>query len=108
MSILNGPLPDAIFAFSDTIALKVMEAAELKGLKIPENFSLIGYDNISFSALPRVDLTTVSQQKTHQGIIATERLLEKIRSASTDTTADILEAELRIRSSCAKNKKGGF
>ena len=108
MSVLSGPLPDAIFAFSDTIALKVLEAAELKGLKIPEDFSLLGYDNISFSALPRVDLTTVSQQKTQQGIIATERLLEKIRSSSTEITTDVLDAELRIRSSCAKNKKGGF
>jgi LacI family transcriptional regulator len=106
MSILTGPLPDAVFAFSDTIALKVMEAAEHHGLKIPEDFSLIGYDNISFSALPRVDLTTVSQQKFRQGIIATERLLEKINGTAAITT-DVLEAELKIRSTCANKSKGG-
>ena len=107
MAVLSGPLPDAIVAFSDTIALKVMEAAEIRGLKIPEDFSLIGYDNISLSALPRVDLTTVSQQKVLQGIIATERLLEKIEG-STEKTIDLLDSELKIRSTCAENQKGGF
>ena len=104
MSILAAPLPDAIIAFSDTVALKVMEAAEIRGLKIPKDFSLIGYDNISLSALPRVDLTTVSQHKFRQGIIATERLLEKI-DGNTEKTVDLLDSELKIRSTCAKNKK---
>ena len=99
--LLKGPLPDAIFAFSDMTALKVMEAAEEYGIRIPEDISLLGYDNIAFAALPRIHLTTVSQHKFQQSRIAVERLLEKI-NGSDELTADLLEPELIIRSTCAR------
>jgi len=81
-----------------------MEAAEIRGLNIPQDFSLIGYDNISFSALPRVSLTTVSQQKFRQGVIAVERLLQKIEG-NTEKTTDLLDSELKVRSTCAAKPK---
>ena len=99
--LLKGPLPDAIFAFSDITALKIMEAAEERGVRIPEDVSLVGYDNIAFTALPRIHLTTVSQHKFQQSRIAVERLLEKI-NGSDELTADLLEPELIIRSTCAR------
>lgn len=105
LEVLADPLPDAVFAFSDTIAMKIMEAAEIRGIRIPEDLSLVGYDNISFSALPRVHLTTVSQKKFRLGAIAAERLIEKIQGKQ-EITADVLDAELIIRSSCAKKKEG--
>ena len=105
LEVLADPLPDAVFAFSDTIAMKIMEAAEIRGIRIPEDLSLVGYDNISFSALPRIHLTTVSQKKFRLGAIAAERLIEKIQG-KPEVTADVLEAELIIRSSCAKKKEG--
>lgn len=101
LELLNGSLPDAIFAFSDITALKVLEAAEQCGVRIPEDLSLVGYDNIAVSGLPRIDLTTVSQHKFQQGRIAVERLLEKIAGSSEDTV-DLLEPELIIRSTCTK------
>ena len=99
----GGPLPEAIFAFSDVTALKIMEAAEERGVRIPEDVSLVGYDNIAFTALPRIHLTTVSQHKFQQSRIAVERLLEKI-DGSAENTVDLLEPELIIRSTCAKNQ----
>lgn len=105
LEVLADPLPDAVFAFSDTIAMKIMEAAEIRGIRIPEDLSLVGYDNISFSALPCVHLTTVSQKKFRLGAIAAERLIEKIQGKQ-EITADVLDAELIIRSSCAKKKEG--
>ena len=101
--LLKGPLPDAIFAFSDITALKIMEAAEERGVRIPEDVSLVGYDNIAFTALPRIHLTTVSQHKFQQSRIAVERLLEKI-DGSAENTVDLLEPELIIRSTCATNQ----
>lgn len=106
LKVLTDPLPDAIFAFSDTMAMKIMEAAEIRGIRIPEDISLVGYDNIALSALPRIHLTTVSQKKFRQGAIAAERLIEKIQGKQEETT-DILEPELIIRSTCTENKKGG-
>ncbi len=99
------PLPDAIVAFSDITALKVMEAAEECGVRIPQDVSLVGYDNISFAALPRIHLTTVSQRKFAQGRTAVARLLEQIREGRRQT-ADILRPELIVRSTCIQRKGG--
>ena len=104
LELFKGPLPDAIFAFSDITALKVLEAAEECGVRIPEDVSLLGCDNISFTELPRLHLTTVSQHKITQGLIAVERLLEQIHN-HTGKTVDLLEPELMIRSTCLKNNK---
>lgn len=97
----TGPVPDAIFAFSDITALKIMEAAEECGVRIPEDVSLLGYDNISFAALPRIDLTTVSQRKFRMGEIAVGRLLEQICGVR-ERTVDLLQPELIVRSTCIK------
>lgn len=98
------PLPHAIFAFSDMTALKVLEAAEASGIRIPEEVSLVGFDNISFSALPRIHLTTVSQKKRRQGRLAVQRLLEQIQGAAGHT-ADLIRPELIIRSTCARREE---
>lgn len=97
----SRPLPDAIFAFSDMAALKVLEAAEACGVRIPEDLSLVGFDNIFFSGLPRIHLTTVSQKKHRQGRLAVERLLEQIHGRAA-STADLIQPELLIRSTCRK------
>lgn len=101
----SGRTPDAIFAFSDITALKIMEAAEERGIRIPEDVSLLGYDNISFAALPRIDLTTVSQRKFRAGEIAVTRLLEQIRGKK-EQTVDLLLPELIVRSTCIRKKEG--
>lgn len=103
LEVLKGPLPDAIFAFSDVTALKVLEAAEECGIRIPEDVSLMGYDNISFARLPRVDLTTVSQKKREQGRIAVEKLIELI-NGHTEKTEILLQPKLMIRSTCRNNR----
>lgn len=103
----SRPLPDAIFAYSDITALKIMEAAEESGIRIPEDVSLLGYDNISFAALPRIHLTTVSQHKFRLGEIAVERLLGQIRG-DRKQTVDLLQPELIIRSTCMKKKEAAM
>lgn len=101
LEVLRDPLPDAIFAFCDSIALKIMGAARLRGIRIPEDLSLIGFDNIDLAALPRVDLTTVSQLRYEQGTLATLHLLDKI-GGKEEHIRNMLEPELIIRSSCAR------
>jgi len=101
LDILSDPLPDAIFAFCDFVAIKLMEACRLRGIRIPEDLSLIGFDNIDLAALPRVNLTTVSQKRHRQGALAALRLLDKI-GGKEEHIADVLEPELIIRSTCAK------
>lgn len=104
MLFRNEALPDAILAYSDMVAVKILEAAEACGLRIPEDLSLIGFDNISFGGLPQIGLTTVSQQKFRAGRLAVDRLLEKIRSGNA-RTRDILQPELIIRATCRKKRR---
>lgn len=92
-------LPDAIFAYSDRIALRVLQAADECGIAIPDQLSLMGFDNISYADLPRINLTTVSQHKGHIGHTAVLRLLAQI-GGSTEQTVDVLKPELMIRGTC--------
>ena len=80
---------------------QVLEAAEECGLHAPEDFSVIGFDNIALGRLPHIHLTTVSQREAQAGDLAIRRLLEKI-DGSAEVTQDILEPELIIRSTCRR------
>ncbi|MDO4490911.1 MAG: LacI family DNA-binding transcriptional regulator [Lachnospiraceae bacterium] len=53
----------AVFAATDSVALGIMQAADEYGLRIPEDFSLLGYDNILYSSLPTIQLSTIDQRK---------------------------------------------
>ncbi len=96
-----GDIPDAFIAYSDIIATRILDAAESFDLHSPEDFSIVGFDNIMFGSLPPIGLTSVSQQKFTAGRLAVKRLLEKI-NGRCGQTADILEPELIIRSTCRK------
>lgn len=96
-----GAVPDAFIAYSDRRAIQILDAAEACGLRVPEDFSLVGFDDIAFGGLPQMMLTSVSQRSEQAGRLAVERLLEKI-GGDVRRTADILEPELMIRGTCRK------
>ncbi len=91
---------DAVIAYTDAIAMDVLDAAETCGLHVPEDFSLIGFDDISLSGLSHMRLTSVSQDYVHAGQLAVERLLAQIDGAGQ--TADTLPPELIIRDTCRR------
>ncbi len=91
----------AIFAATDTNALGIMQAAEESGIRIPEDFSLLGFDNIRDSSLPRIQLTTVEQPKKMMASVAVDSLLDRIQSEVAGYTHRILMPTLIERSSCA-------
>ncbi|WP_167392572.1 LacI family DNA-binding transcriptional regulator [Streptomyces pactum] len=66
MDLLNGPeRPTAIFAGSDLQALGVLEAARLTGLRVPEDLSVVGYDDVPLAQWASPPLTTVHQPLRH-------------------------------------------
>ena len=91
----------AIFAATDTNALGIMQAAEETGLRIPEDISLLGFDNIRDSGLPRINLTTIEQPKKMMASVAVDSLLDKIQSELAGYSHRILLPTLIERSSCA-------
>jgi LacI family transcriptional regulator len=78
---LDDP-PTAIFASSDTQALGVMEALQQMGLRIPEDVSVVGYDDIEVSAY--VGLTTVHQPMYQSGVEGVQALLQLLDEESPD------------------------
>jgi LacI family transcriptional regulator len=91
--------PTAIFAASDTQALGVLEAAQECGLPVPEDLSVIGYDDIEIAEY--VGLTTVRQLLYESGKRGVELLLEKLEEPSADPVCEVLPTELIIRRTAA-------
>jgi len=69
----------AIFAANDVMAFGVVQAVLDRGLRIPEDLSLIGFDNIGFSAVVHPPLTTIHQPKYEMGSAAVDILLRLAR-----------------------------
>jgi LacI family transcriptional regulator len=89
--------PTAIFAASDTQALGVLEAAWAEGFKVPEDLSLIGYDDLEVA--PYVGLTTVSQSLHESGRLGVQRLLELLTEGGrSEPLEERLPLTLQVRS----------
>ena len=72
-------LPEIILVFSDVLAFGVIRALEYKQIKVPEDISIIGYDDIDFSRHFIPALTTISQDTQAMGLIAAQALLKTIK-----------------------------
>lgn len=88
--------PTAIFAASDTQALGVLEAARLRGLDVPEDLSVIGFDDVEVAQY--VGLTTVRQPLYESGLMAGEMLLSRM-SDPADAVVTRLPLEVTERTS---------
>ncbi len=91
--------PDALFCVSDVFAAAAIKAAGNLGLRVPEDVSVIGFDNTSFSTMVTPALTTVSQPSYRMGQQACELLLERIENPSAPTRRVVLGTELIVRAS---------
>ena len=91
---------DAIFCANDIMALGVMDAAKNGlGLKVPEEVSIIGFDDISMSAWSSYDLTTIRQPIKRMVDASVEELLARIENPEKTPLQKVIPGELVIRSS---------
>ena len=95
----------AIFASNDMIALGAMEALDNNLIKVPEDVSVMGFDDILFSSLPRISLTSISQPKYEIGRSAAMLLIDRIKSKNIKTKKIKLKPQLIIRKTCSQVKK---
>ncbi|OBX02416.1 transcriptional regulator [Gallibacterium genomosp. 1] len=96
------PRPTAVFACSDTIAVGVYQVAWQQGLHIPQDISVIGYDNIMLAQYLTPPLTTIHQPKAELGKLAVETLLERIKSPNLEYKTTMLQPQLIWRASVVK------
>jgi DNA-binding LacI/PurR family transcriptional regulator len=91
--------PTALFATNDTMAIGALSAIHEAGFRIPDDISLIGFDDLSFSKMTYPKLTTIRQPKFKTGEVATEQLFKHLLSPSKSLPPKkiILDHELIVR-----------
>ncbi|WP_137939199.1 LacI family DNA-binding transcriptional regulator [Chitinivorax sp. B] len=93
--------PSAVFVCNDLMAIGAMCAAYELGIRVPDQLSVIGFDDIELASFSSPPLTTVAQPKERIGALAVDMLLEHIQGRRDEPRRIILQPELRIRSSTA-------
>lgn len=93
--------PTAIFASNDQMAMGVYQVAEEMGLCIPDDFSLVGFDNIPQSKY--LGLTTVDQFILEMGYAATQMLIKVINDIPLDNQTYKMQTKLVVRNSCRED-----
>lgn len=91
--------PTAIFAASDVMALAAMTAARARGLAIPDDLSVVGFDNVPESALATPPLTTVEQPIRQMGVEAVRILMELFADPARAPERVVLPTRLVVRQS---------
>lgn len=98
--LLNLPNPpDAIFTGNNLITLGALETIHSKGLKIPDDIAIVGFDDMYWSISLNPPLTAVRQPAYEIGKCAAEQLITRINNPGRPTSNMILKTELMIRSS---------
>jgi LacI family transcriptional regulator len=94
-------LPSAVLAANDLVAIGVMESLFAHGIRVPEEVSIIGYDDVYIAGMLRVPLTTVHQAKYRMGQIAATGLLHILDGRQKPGCQQFLiKPRLIIRQSC--------
>jgi DNA-binding LacI/PurR family transcriptional regulator len=96
--------PTAVLCYSDDIAISALRAAQLRGLRVPEDVSLVGIDGHPMGEL--FGITTVDQHVREQARVAGEMALRLLSGRALDRPAVIIESDLVVRSSTAPPPSG--
>ncbi|MFC4778890.1 GntR family transcriptional regulator [Paenibacillus sp. GCM10023252] len=93
--------PTAVVCYNDELAVRMLDVIRRGGLSVPEDLSLVGFDDANLAVATEVKLTTIAHPKTQMGIDAVELLMSMIQQAAprSRTPDHIYEPELVIRSS---------
>jgi GntR family transcriptional regulator of arabinose operon len=98
----DADFPTAFFCYNDQVALMVMQAINEKGLKVPDDISVVGYDDsIASSMLSDIKLTTILHPKKKLGIQAAKFMLDML-DGRIERPQMVYSPELLVRSSCRK------
>lgn len=98
--LIENPIPfDAVFAFTDTVAIGAMNRLRERGKKIPEEIAVASFSGTELSTIVYPKLTTVEPPLAQMGKTAAELLLEKIKHPSSPDRSVVLNAEIKMRAS---------
>ncbi len=96
--ILKGK-PDAIVTINDILALGVLKFLKEMNIKVPNDISVAGYDDILFAAIAETPLTTVRQPVSEMCSKVVELIIKRIEGCNEDEEIHLFKPELKIRNS---------
>ncbi|MFH1929207.1 MAG: LacI family DNA-binding transcriptional regulator [Chloroflexota bacterium] len=96
----TGSIPSAVFVGSDEMAFGALEAIKARGLRVPDDIAIVGFDDVPLAARADPPLTSVCQPLHAMGAKAMEMLLEQIAGKDVSLEGVELETELVVRESC--------
>ncbi len=96
----NGNKPTAIFAANDAMGIGCMRYLTEKGLNVPNDVAIVGFDNIEAGLHVDPPLTTVNVHREEMGSLAVRRMVEMIKDKSVIVTKTVTPVELVLRESC--------
>lgn len=107
-ALLSQPAPalDALICACDTVAIGAMRAAKERGLRLPDDLAIAGFDNIPFSRDLDPPLTTVQVPKELMGELAARRLIERINHPEWPPIIQTVPTTLVARASCGEALAG--
>ncbi len=97
---LKSDRPSAVVAANDRLALMIIRVATRRGIKVPDELAVVGFDNLAESAVAEVPLTTMRQQFRQMGKEAARLILKNIHEATSSPCELLLPTELIVRRSC--------
>ncbi len=95
--------PTAVFCYNDMSALGALRVLHAQGIKVPEDLSLVGFDDLAIASFTHPLLTTVSQPKQQMGRMAMEIMIKLLSRIDSKTNIKV-EGELIVRESTAPPK----
>jgi LacI family transcriptional regulator len=94
-----------VFVCNDLMAIGALRAVHESGLRVPDDISIVGFDDIELSAYTSPPLTTVAQPKSRIGALAVDMLLERVSGRRLEPRKVVLQPELCVRASTARFSK---
>lgn len=94
--------PTAIFCMGDEIAVGAMQKIKERGLSVPTDYSIVGFDDIEISQYLNPALTTIRQQKHEMGLEAANTILKMINQPGVKVKPQIIETDFILRDSTKK------
>lgn len=95
--------PSAVFAMSDVLAIGAIKSINSKGLSVPDDIAVAGFDGIEVAAVIKPGLTTIAQPNYDMGCIAMELLIKEMKDNAKNKQEIVIEHELVIRESTVKS-----
>jgi LacI family transcriptional regulator len=101
---LKKKMPTAIFTANDALAIGALRYYTDIGLKLPEDLSIVGFNNSIFANYTNPPLTTVNYPAAEAGEMAINQILQEINNKKSETLQKIISCDLIVRSSATKLK----